>query len=63
MKKILAPLKSRRKRMTRLEIAIGNWFIRKAQKFDRTPDVPYEELYSEGIRLADYLRKHFKIKE
>lgn len=60
-KRVPAPMKSRRKRMTRLEMVIGNWMLNDARAHGFTGDPA--DIYEQGIRLADEIRRYIKVDE
>lgn len=63
MKKRPAPMKSRVKRMSRLELVIGNWMLSKAKEQGRSEEKDPADIYAEGIQLADQIQRFFKLSE
>jgi hypothetical protein len=62
-RKIQAPMKSRLRHMSRLELVIGNWMLDKAKEQGFSEDHDPKDIYAEGIQLADQIRRWFKIEE
>ena len=62
MRKVPAPMKSRMKKMTRLQLVIGNWLLDSAEERGVVYADP-AHAFREAITLSDQLKRFFRMEE